>query len=102
MNNKKVISLAALLAIMAFAMVPTAAQALEGKEGNKSPVHWQLNSTKTAVGTVIPVIAWGTAKLESAAGTIQCKNAAASNNINTEPVAGKLVAKSEVVMFATY
>jgi hypothetical protein len=98
MNNKKVISLAALLAIMAFAMVPTAAQALEGSEGNKSPVHWQLNGKKTAAGTNIPIIAWGTAKLESAAGIITCKNAAASNNVNT--VAGK--ALSEVVMFATY
>jgi len=99
--NKKVISMAALLAIMAFAMVPTAAQALEGKEGNKSPVHWQLNGTKTAVGTVIPMISWGTAKLESALGTIQCRNAAAGNNTNLEE-AGKLKAKSEVVMFATY
>lgn len=98
MNNKKVISLAALLAITAFAMVPTAAQALEGSEGNKSPVHWQLNGKATAKGTNIPVIAWGTAKLKSAAGTILCKNAAASNNVNT--AGGQ--ARSEVVMFATY
>jgi hypothetical protein len=98
MNNKKVISLAGLLAIMAFAVVPTAAQALEGPEGNKSPVHWQLSGKKTAAGVAIPVIAWGTAKLSSAAGIITCKNAAASTNSNT--VAGK--AAAEVIMFATY
>jgi hypothetical protein len=98
MHKKKLIGLAAVLSIMAFAMVPTAAQALEGPEGNKSPVHWQLNTKKTAAGVAIPVIAWGTAKLTSAAGTITCKNAAASTNENT--AAGK--ARSIVLMFATY
>jgi hypothetical protein len=98
MHKKKLIGLAAVLTIMAFAMVPTAAQALEGKEGNKSPVHWQLNSKKTAAGVAIPIIAWGTANLKSAAGTITCKNAAASTNENTAGGA----AHSIVLMFATY
>ena len=97
MNNKKVISLAALLAIMAFAVVPTAAQALEGPEGNKSPVHWQVNGTRSATGTLVPVIDWGTAKFEFGQ-PVQCKTAAAGNDTNT--AAGK--AASEVVMFATY
>jgi hypothetical protein len=95
MNNKKVISLAALLAIMAFAMVPTAAQALTN---NGSPVHWQLNGKASATGVNIPVISWGTAKEESAAGIITCKNAAAANNKNE---AGP-IAHSEVVLFASY
>jgi hypothetical protein len=95
MNNKKVISLAALLAIMAFAVVPTAAQALTN---NGSPLHWQLNNKATATGVNIPVISWGTAKEESAAGIITCKNAAAANNKNE---AGP-VAHSEVILFASY
>jgi hypothetical protein len=98
MHEKKLIGLAAVLTMMAFAMVPTAAQALEGPEGNKSPVHWQLNGKRTAAGVAIPVISWGTAKLESAAGTITCKNAAAATDVNT--AAGQ--AASEVVMFAAY
>ena len=95
MHNKKVISLVALLAIMAFAVVPTAAQALTN---NGSPVHWQLNGKASATGTPIPVISWGTAKEESAAGTITCHNAASANNTN---LAGP-IAHSEVILFASY
>ena len=98
MNNKKVISLAALLAIVAFAAVPTAAQALEGPEGNKSPVHWQVNGKRSATGTAVPIIAWGTLKLESAAGTIQCGNAFYGQDTNT--AAGK--AASEVIAFMSF
>jgi hypothetical protein len=98
MHKKKLIGLAAVMTIMAFAMVPTAAQALEGPNGNGSPTHWQLNGKKTAAGVAIPIIAWGTAKLESAAGIITCKNAAASTNENT--AGGK--SHSIVLMFATY
>jgi hypothetical protein len=79
-------------------MVPTAAQALEGKEGNKSPVHWQVSGKKTAAGVAIPVIAWGTLKLESTAGTIQCKNSEYIEDTNT--AAG--TAASEVVSFASF
>jgi len=92
--NKKLISLAPLLAIMAFAMVPAAAQAA----GNGSPTAWKLGGKKSAVGTAVPVIAWGTLELVSAAGTIKCKNAAYSLNTNT--AGGE--ARSEVVMFSTF
>jgi hypothetical protein len=93
--NRKVIGLAALLGVMAFAMVPTAAQALTN---NGSPVHWQVNGKGTATGVSTPIISWGTAKEESAAGVITCKNAVASD---FENLAGP-VAVSRVVMFATY
>jgi hypothetical protein len=78
--------------------LPSAASALEGPEGNKSPVHWQINSKKSAVGTAVPVIAWGTLKLESTAGTIQCKNSEYIEDTNT--AAGK--AASEVVAFTSF
>src|SRR5262245_44054721 len=94
MHKKKLISLAALLAIMAFAVVPTAAQAA----GNGSETHWQENKVRTATGVAVPVIAWGTLELTSAAGNIKCHNAADSNNTNT---AGKQ-AISEVIVFATF
>jgi hypothetical protein len=87
-----------LVAIIAFAMAPTAAQALEGKEGNKSPVHWQLSGKRSATGVLVPVIAWGTLKLESASSTIQCKNSAYIEDTNTP--AGK--AASEVIAFASF
>jgi hypothetical protein len=77
--------------------LPSAASALEGPEGNKSPVHWQINSKKSAVGTAVPVIAWGTLKLESTAGTIQCKTSEVIEDTNTP--AGK--AASEVVAFTS-
>jgi len=93
--NRKVIGLAALLGIMAFAMVPTAAQALTN---NGSPVHWQVNGKAPATGVATPIITWGTAKEESTAGIITCKNAVASD---FENLAGP-VAVSRVVMFATY
>jgi hypothetical protein len=98
MNNKNVISLAALVAVMAVAIAPTAAQALEGPEGNKSPVHWQFNGKEKPKGERTPVIAWGTLKLESTAGTIQCKNSEYIEDTNT--TAGKAV--SEVVAFTSF
>ena len=53
------------------------------------------------MGEPVPTIGWGTLTLESAAGNITCRNAAASNMTNVEE-GGKVVPKSEVVMFSTY
>jgi hypothetical protein len=93
--NRKVIGLAALLAIMAFAMVPPAAQALTN---NGSPVHWQVNGKASATGVPVPVIAWGTHQVEWSTGLSTCKTAVASDNEN---LSGP-VAVSRVVMFASY
>jgi hypothetical protein len=93
--SRKVISLAALLAIMAFAVVPTAAQALMN---NGSPVHWQVNGKAAATGTAVPVISWGTAKEEWASGIITCRHAAAATDTN---LAGP-VARSEMILFTSY
>jgi hypothetical protein len=93
--NRKVIGLAALLALMAFAMVPTAAQALTN---NGSPVHWQVNSKATATGVATPVIAWGTHQVAWSTSIATCKTAVASD---IENLAGP-VAVSRVVMFAAY
>jgi len=96
MNKKFLIRLAPLLVLAAFAVTPAAAQAV--LTGNGSPVHWQNNGTKTAVGVAEPNIGWGTLELTSAAGGITCRNAAAGNATN-EP-SGE--AHSEVSMFSTY
>jgi hypothetical protein len=72
---------------------------LEGPEGNKSPVHWQLNAKKSAVGLAIPVIRWGTVELiSSEGGTLKCRTASAANNTNT--AGGQAI--SEVVAFTAY
>jgi hypothetical protein len=87
-----------LVVIMTVAIAPAAAQALEGPEGNKSPVHWQVNNKRSATGLPVPVIAWGTLKLESTAGIIQCKNSEYLEDTNT--TAG--TAASEVVAFTSF
>jgi hypothetical protein len=66
MSKKLFISLAPLLAITAFAVMPMVAQA----EGT----HYYKNGTKLKEGVKTPTISWGTLTLTSGAGTVSCKN----------------------------
>jgi len=84
--NRKFLGLAPLLAIVAFALVPTAAQAS----------IWTSNGTP--VGTEpVTVTGWGTLTLTGAAGNITCHNAAAGTVAN---VGGVGVGSTQV--FTTY
>jgi len=72
--SKKLFSLAPLLAIFAFAVMPAASQAAP------SIPHWFKGATRQAEGVKVPVVTWGGAvdlSQESAAGFIQCKGVGA-------------------------
>src|SRR5262249_48630171 len=66
--------------------------------GNASAVHWQVNGAKSATGTAVPTIGWGTLTLASSAGNVTCKTAQAGNVTN----AASTEARTEVVGFLTY
>jgi len=70
--SKKLFSLAPLLAIAAFAVMPAVAQAVPG--------HWFKNGKRQAEAVKVPVMTWGGAvnlKQESPAGEINCKGVGA-------------------------
>jgi len=68
MSKKLFISLAPLFAVAAFAVTSTA-QAANG-------THYYSGGKKIAEGAKVPVVAYGTLSLTSAAGTIKCSNVA--------------------------
>ncbi len=85
--SKKLFSLAPLLAILAFAVVPAASQA--------ATPHWFKAGKRQAEGTKVPVMTWGGAvdlAQESPAGFIQCKSVGAGyieNPKGTSPNTGE-------------
>jgi len=94
MSKKLSISFAPLLAIVAFAVMPVAAQALP---------HWNSEKVKLTAGVKIPVISWGgTTNLSqtSAIGEINCKGVGSGYVENPEtPVEGAGVGKSQESTF---
>jgi len=65
MSKKLFISLAPVLAVAAFVVMPASALAAP---------HWTSGGAVIKEGKVVPTIGWGTLSLESAAGTITCLN----------------------------
>jgi len=88
MNRKFLVSLASLLVISAFAVMPMAAQA---------EPHYYKNATLIKEGEKVQVLGWGKLTLTSAAGTVTCDNAATGfvENVATE-------GKGATQTFATY
>jgi hypothetical protein len=93
MSKKLFTGLAPLLAIVAFAAMPVAAQA-EPHEG-----HYFKNSAKIAEGASVPVIGWGTLTLSSAAGIVSCHNAVGGEVGN--PSGGK-AGTGKTLQFSTW
>jgi hypothetical protein len=84
MSKKLSISLAPLVAIAAFVVMPAAAQA--------AAPHYFVSGAPLAAGDVKPVLAWGTltlnAELPSKQGPSSCENASGGNVENPGGVAG--------------
>jgi hypothetical protein len=59
--------------------------------------HWYKNAVKVPLGEKSPLIGWGTLTLESSAGTVTCRSAAAGNVENTAGAARK-----EIVLFVAF
>lgn len=86
MSKKLFISIAPLLATVAFVAMPATSQAATKCVVNLK-CHWYVNSgekgSPAAEGKAIPVLSWGTLSLSSVkAGSISCKNAILGTNEN--------------------
>jgi len=99
MSKKLYTGLVPLLAVVAFAMVPAAAQATQCKTSaavvGPCP-HFYIGGSKVGVAPGKETLAWGTLSLTSAAGDITCSNAVLAEEYNpavvkpaTESAAGE-------------
>jgi hypothetical protein len=89
MSKKLLISLAPLVATVAFAVTPGVAQA--------SP-HWYKNGVLIPAGTAVPTLSWGTLTLAAGTTSVSCQNAALAYSEN--PTGGG-AGESETDNFAT-
>jgi hypothetical protein len=91
MNMKRFLGFVPLLAVVAFVMIPAAAQA---------EPHQYKNGEITPPGEKVPQIAWGTLQLENInVGLIECKNIFAGTGQN--PVGGG-AAEGELEAYSTF
>jgi hypothetical protein len=92
MTKKLVIGLIPFIITAAFGVMVAGAQA--------EKAVWLKNGTELKNATPEPTISWGTLSLESSAGNVSCKNAAAGNveNNTTKPNGNT----GATVLFATY
>jgi len=115
MSKKLLISLAPLVAIIAFAMMPVAAQAAKCVPFTPGSIpHYCANGTRLpefgpgiSGSTKTPIIQWAKLTLGSGAAAVSCKNAVAGNVWNPEGVSPNVeklgpAGKGEVELFATY